>query len=153
VGLRPRGFAVSDVIIKKDRPMNLWSDPHFLVWQVLQTTGNLPVTLVELIIGAWALRSLPERPRAAKLMLIVVALLLVQQFGLPRVSELLFMIGGFGGIAGGLPGLFLIYSLSLALTIALCWIAIKAAFGREEFELPEQVRLDSATAELPGEHR
>jgi hypothetical protein len=129
--------------------MNVWSDPQYLFWQVLSLVGGLPMTIVEIAIGVWALRVTRERPRTARLMMGFVALLVFYQFGIARVCELLYAAGSsFGGmnLSAGL-GLYLGYSLELATTVAIWWMAILAVFGHEEHEL-EIVPHDG---ERPGE--
>jgi hypothetical protein len=133
--------------------MNPWSDPTFLYYQITSFIGCLPMTVVELAIGIWALRVLRERPRAARLMFGFVALLLFNQFGIARIMELLYAAGGsFGGLTLsviGQLGFYLGYGLALATTVAIWWVAIPAVFGREEHELDLASHDEQPSGERP----
>jgi hypothetical protein len=64
-------------------------DSELIVWQMAQFIGYSPVLLVLLLIVRLALQRRPERPRMARCLLAMVALLGFQPFGIVWIPELI----------------------------------------------------------------
>jgi hypothetical protein len=135
--------------------MSYWNDPQYIAWHVLFLIGSLPLIVMEMVVGVWALRQLIHRPQPARWMLVAVALLMFWQFGAPNVLDvvntLLFRSGFLTGSAWT-EGIFLLYlSAYLGFTVAIWWCSIRAVFGREESEWNDVTPIQPSAAPPSGE--
>jgi hypothetical protein len=128
--------------------MNYWSDPQYVAFFLLNQTASLPISLVELVIGVWALRELTNRPQPARWMLAMVAVLLFAQFGIQGIQNFILSLLTWTGLPiGGASGLgirWMLYALSLCCTAAMWWCALQAVFERDERDA------DAALATYPN---